>query len=90
MMRLENFLSESKTDYFSGEDSWNAIDIIIHSEVQQIVLMGSTKHRVPAKFKCLSKWFDTLMEDTVIRNTFDEAETIIKKEKLFEAIMDDK
>ena len=33
MMRLENFLSESKTDYFSGEDSWNAIDIIIHSEV---------------------------------------------------------
>ena len=43
MKRLENFLSESKTEFFSGEESWNAIDIIIHGEVQQIVLMGTTK-----------------------------------------------
>ena len=60
------------------------------------MLMGTTKQRVPARFQRLSKWFSTLMEDTVIKKTFDEADAIIKtgkagikREKLFEAIMDD-
>ena len=53
------------------------------------MLMGTTKQRVPARFQRLSKWFITLMEDTVIKKTFDEADAIIKREKLFEEIMDD-
>ena len=54
LARLENDLKEGKADYFSGESEYNVIDIIIHSELQQVVLMGTTKQKLPHKFPKLA------------------------------------
>ena len=68
---MESFLSE--VQFFSGQDEYNVIDIIIHGEVQQAVMLGTTKLKVPERFPKLAKWFDTLLDEASIKKHFTAA-----------------
>ena len=59
-----------EVQFFSGQDEFNLIDVIIHGEVQQAVMLGTTKLKVPERFPKLAKWFDTLLEEATIKKHF--------------------
>ena len=80
----------SQTPFFSGQSEFNALDLIIHGELQQVVLMGTVKHRLPARFPKLSKWFNMLMDEMPVKANFQKADAYIKTKKYYEVHIEDK
>ena len=91
LKRLEKFLLEnSSTDFFSDMDEPNAIDIIIHGEVQQILGLCSAKHKLSKdNYPKLSVWNDKLLDEREIKKTFQKAVEIIREKKFSKRLLEE-
>ena len=91
LKRLEKFLLEnSSTDFFSDMDEPNAIDIIIHGEVQQILGLCSTKHKLSKdNYPKLSLWNDKMLDEREIKKTFQKAVEIIRDKKFSKRLLEE-
>ena len=91
LKRLEKFLLEnSSTDFFSDMDEPNAIDIIMHGEVQQILGLCSTKHKLSKdNYPKLSVWNDKMLDEREIKKTFQKAVEILREKKFSKRLLEE-
>ena len=57
LKKLDNYLNNSPTSYFSERNEPNAIDIIIHSEVSQLLALTCASDKLKSKnYPELAPW----------------------------------